>query len=171
VTCSWLSTPSTPEAMAVRGLLGAGLLLLALCLCSLPIARAKSKSSRAGLLFSVSRVHRNLRRGNYAARVGAQSPVYLAAVLEYLTAEILELAGNAAHDNNRSRINPRHIQLAVRKDEELNKLLAGITISQGGLPRMQTEVLPSRQYKRRSSYRGDIYKVLMQILPDLGNQF
>ena len=61
--------------------------------------KAKSRSSRAGLQFPVGRVHRFLRKGNYAARVGAGAPVYLAAVLEYLTAEILELAGNAARDN------------------------------------------------------------------------
>ena len=61
--------------------------------------KAKSRSSRAGLQFPVGRVHRFLRKGNYAKRVGAGAPVYLAAVLEYLTAEILELAGNAARDN------------------------------------------------------------------------
>ncbi|XP_023390175.1 histone H2A type 1-H, partial [Pteropus vampyrus] len=64
-------------------------------------AKAKTRSSRAGLQFPVGRVHRLLRKGNYAERVGAGAPVYLAAVLEYLTAEILELAGNAARDNNR----------------------------------------------------------------------
>ena len=59
--------------------------------------------------------------------------VYLAAVLEYLAAEILELAGNAARDNKKQRIVPRHLQLAIRNDEELNKLLGHVVISQGGV--------------------------------------
>ncbi|KAL7401830.1 hypothetical protein ABVT39_005167 [Epinephelus coioides] len=93
-------------------------------------AKAKTRSSRAGLQFPVGRVHRLLRKGNYAERVGAGAPVYLAAVLEYLTAEILGLARNAARDNKKTRIIPRHLQLAVRNDEELNKLLGGVTIAQ-----------------------------------------
>ncbi|XP_033025581.1 histone H2A type 2-C-like [Lacerta agilis] len=105
--------------------------------------KAKSRSSRAGLQFPVGRVHRLLRKGHYAARVGAEAPVYTAAVLEYLTAEILELAGNAARDNKKARIVPRHLQLAVRNDQELNNLLAKATISQGGvLPNIQAVLLP-----------------------------
>jgi len=61
--------------------------------------KAKSRSSRAGLQFPVGRIHRLLRKGNYAERVGAGAPVYMAAVMEYLAAEVLELAGNAARDN------------------------------------------------------------------------
>merc|ERR1711955_71244 len=77
-------------------------------------AKAKSRSSRAGLSFPIGRVHRLMKKGNYAERVGSGAPVYLAAVLEYLTAEILELAGNAARDNKKSRVIPRHLQLAIR---------------------------------------------------------
>ena len=106
---------------------------------------ARSRSSRAGLQFPVGRVHRLLRKGNYAKRVGAGAPVYLAAVLEYLAAEILELAGNAARDNKKSRIIPRHLQLAIRNDEELNKLLGSVTIAQGGvLPNIHTVLLPKK---------------------------
>ena len=110
--------------------------------------KSTSKSAKAGLQFPVGRVHRHLRVGRYAARVGAGAPVYLAAVLEYLSAEILELAGNAAKDNKKSRIVPRHVQLAVRNDEELNKLLGGVTIAGGGvLPNIHAVLLPKKSKK------------------------
>ena len=76
----------------------------------------KGKSAKAGLQFPVGRIGRFLKKGSFAKRVGAGAPVYLAAVLEYLTAETLELAGNAARDHKKSRISPRHIQLAIRND-------------------------------------------------------
>ncbi|XP_034089599.1 histone H2A-like [Gymnodraco acuticeps] len=104
-------------------------------------AKAKTRSSWAGLQFPVGRVHRHLRKGNYAHRVGAGA-------LVYLTAEILELAGNATQDNKKTRIIPRHLQLAVRNDEELNKLLGGVTIAQGGvLPNIQAVLLPKKTEK------------------------
>ncbi|KAI9007076.1 Histone H2AX [Gaertneriomyces sp. JEL0708] len=114
-----------------------------------------SRSSRAGLQFPVGRIHRLLRKGNYAQRVGAGAPVYLAAVLEYLAAEILELAGNAARDNKKSRIIPRHLQLAIRNDEELNKLLGNVTIAQGGvLPNIHSVLLPKKTTKGGKGEKG-----------------
>ena len=92
-----------------------------------------SKSTKAGLQFPVGRIARFMKEGKFADRVGAGAPVYLAAVLEYLAAEVLELAGNAARDNKKTRIVPRHIQLAIRNDEELNKLLNSVTIASGGV--------------------------------------
>uniref|UniRef100_A0A146ZCZ2 Histone H2A n=1 Tax=Fundulus heteroclitus TaxID=8078 RepID=A0A146ZCZ2_FUNHE len=90
-------------------------------------------------------MHRMLRTGGFAERIGAGAPVYVAAVLEYLSAEILELAGNAARDGKKSRVIPRHIQLAIRNDEELNKLLERVTISQGGvLPNINPALVPKR---------------------------
>ena len=107
--------------------------------------KAVSRSSRAGLQFPVGRIARYLKQGKYSERVGAGAPVYLAAVLEYLAAEVLELAGNAAKDNKKTRIIPRHIQLAVRNDEELNKLMANATIACGGvLPNIHSTLLPKK---------------------------
>lgn len=105
--------------------------------------KAKSRSTRAGLQLPVGRIHRILKHGNYAPRVGAGAAVYMTAALEYLAAEILELAAKAATENNKSRISPRHILLAIRNDDELNKMLDGIIISQGGvLPHIEQQLLP-----------------------------
>ncbi|AWU73775.1 histone H2A.1 [Pichia kudriavzevii] len=111
-----------------------------------------SRSAKAGLTFPVGRVHRLLRKGNYAQRIGSGAPVYMTAVLEYLAAEILELAGNAARDNKKTRIIPRHLQLAIRNDEELNKLLGHVTIAQGGvLPNIHQSLLPKKSAKAKAS--------------------
>ena len=82
-------------------------------------------------------------------RIGAGAPVYLAAVLEYLAAEVLELSGNAARDNKKTRIIPRHIQLAVRNDEELSQLLKDVTIAEGGvLPNIHAVLLSKKGGKK-----------------------
>ncbi|KAH7423015.1 hypothetical protein KP509_12G035500 [Ceratopteris richardii] len=114
-----------------------------------PKKKAVSKTTKAGLQFPVGRLARYLKHGRYAKRIGSGAPVYLAAVLEYLAAEVLELAGNAARDNKKNRIIPRHIQLAVRNDDELGKLLGGVTIAYGGvLPNIHQCLLPKKSAEK-----------------------
>lgn len=108
-------------------------------------------TKRAGLTFSVGRTRKLLRQGRYGVRLGKAAPVYMAAVLEYLCAEVLELAGNAARDNKKRRITPRFITLAIRNDEELNRLLRNVTVAAGGvLPNIQ-QVLLKKKSKASSA--------------------
>ena len=108
-----------------------------------------SSASKAGLQFPVARLNRYLRKGKYASRVGVGAGVYMGAVLEYLCAEVLELAGNAARDNKKTRIIPRHITLAIKNDEELSKLLGTVTIAAGGvLPNIHSVLLPKKSGKK-----------------------
>ncbi|CEM06742.1 unnamed protein product [Vitrella brassicaformis CCMP3155] len=106
---------------------------------------------RAGLQFPVGRIAKYLKKGRYAKRVAKGAPIYMAAVLEYLCAEVLELAGNAARDHKKSRITPRHLMLAIKNDEELAKYTKDVTISMGGvMPNIHSVLLPKKSKAKKN---------------------
>ena len=109
---------------------------------SKPGPGTRSKQKKAGLTFPILKIKQNLKKGkstqpcacavywifltfyspgNYQLtnRNRWEAPIYLAAVLEYLTAEVLELAGDIAKHGKKGRVTPRHIMLAIRNDEEV----------------------------------------------------
>ena len=99
--------------------------------------KAKGKkaasAAKAGLKFSAGAVGGQLKRGRYAKRVSKAAAIYLASAIEYCTSELLELATKVATRTKKTTLKPRHIALAVRNDDELNKLLASVTIAAGGV--------------------------------------
>lgn len=87
-----------------------------------------SRSTRAELQFPVSRVDRFLREGNYSRRLSSSAPVFFAGILEYLTSNILELAGEVANTNGRKRISPEHVRQVVQNNDQLHQLFKEDTI-------------------------------------------
>ena len=96
-------------------------------------------------------MYRFLKTRRFAKRISLAAGIYLAAVLEYMSAEVLELAGNQTRDAKRKRIIPRHIYLAIKQDEELNLLCKKQTIAGGGtIELIHKPLLESPKPKRKS---------------------
>eukprot|EP00435_Cladocopium_sp_Y103_P035315 s2083_g9.t1 len=114
---------------------------------------------KAGLCFPVSKIRRILKENRYAKSVKKDAGIYLTGVIEYVCAEILELAGNSAKENKKQRIIPRNIQLAIRNDEELNKYMSNVTVRSGGvIPHIHQTLMPEKQQSKGklSCFKNDL---------------
>ena len=121
-----------------------------------------SRTAKARLWFPVSRMHRYICRGKYSERIAAGAPVYLAAVPEYLVAEVLELRGNAARERKKRRINPRVIgSLLKAMKNSVSQLTPRMIVPSGRvLPSFHSVMLQKkkRKYtKKTSEQNGRFY--------------
>ena len=108
-------------------------------------------STKAGLQFGIPRIARFIKTGRYGDRVAGGAPVYMAALLQYITSEIIELAGSEVEKDHKKRINPRHVMMAIKKDVELNKLLGkGDFAKTGVLVHIAKEFLPHKGKKGKA---------------------
>lgn len=112
-----------------------------------------TKGIRAGLQFAPSRALALIRKNTHSDRVGATASVYLAAVLEYLSAQILELAGNDARYNKYTTVMPQHVAKAIRNDDELARLFKDTVFSK------VAENLPS-PFKASTTSKGKTNKTM-----------
>ena len=80
----------------------------------------------------MARLNRLLKHGRYSERISSSAGVFLAGVLEYLAADILELAGSTCISQKKKTIAPKHINLGVRNDQELSQVMCEIIIAAGG---------------------------------------
>lgn len=115
--------------------------------------KSGSRSAKAGLIFPVGRIGSLLKSGQYARRIGGSAAVYMAAVVEYLVAEMLELSVKAAAQNSKKpkRISPRTLTLAVRHDDDLGALLQNVTVSNGGVLPNVNKALAKKSKKSKSA--------------------
>lgn len=105
--------------------------------------RVVSGAERAGTIFAPARCLRLLRAGRYSERMGKSAGAFMAGVLQYITEELCELSGDMCESRKRKTISPEHLNLAIRSDNELAKLMYMSTIAQGGmLPNVNEFLVP-----------------------------
>jgi len=103
--------------------------------------KTKSKSEKAGLTFPISRINRYVKTKSGIKRVGGSAPIYLTAVVEYIVAEVMELAGQVTADASRKTISPEDLIKALRGDKELAKLFSGHAVFLGDKMTKVTETI------------------------------
>lgn len=109
-----------------------------------------SRTKRAGLVFSVPLAEKYIRNFSAFRRVSSDASVALAAVLQYVVAEILDLALKITLDIEEKTISPKTLNQAVRHDQELNMLMTALYGAAYGpqVPHISAKLLPTKRRKR-----------------------
>ena len=112
-----------------------------------------SKTTKAGLTFPVARIARMLKKDKSTRRVGSTAPVFMAGVLEYLAAEVLEITGNVCRQNRKKKITPRHMMIAIRTDLDLDEFSRDTSIDGSGCIPNIPKLLAPKKSKQASGQR------------------
>ena len=95
-------------------------------------AKRERMEKRIDLTYGVGRIDRMMKKMRLAERTGISGAVFMAATLEYMTVELVEMATAEAKRQGRSRIKPADLQRAICSDPEMLKLFANAQIHEGG---------------------------------------
>lgn len=114
---------------------------------------AVSKSTKAGLVWPVARVNNKINKDypKLVKRIGAGAPVFIAAVTEYMMAEIIELSMNQARANKRSRITVADITTAIRNDPQLHKAMHGLVVMVGEKQKRPADFITTKHDAQRKA--------------------
>mmetsp|Transcript_53745 Transcript_53745/g.65885 ORF Transcript_53745/g.65885 Transcript_53745/m.65885 type:complete len:143 (+) Transcript_53745:64-492(+) len=118
-------------------------------------SKRTTKAAKAGLKMNVSRVLRRMKDDRVAQRISPLAAVFMTAALEYMLAELIEVSGACAEEFGKKQIKPRHIYLAVRKDDELDYYLGGVTFPYSGVvPNVNSALLKKSKKKSKSKRKA-----------------
>lgn len=114
-----------------------------------------SRNKKASLILSISKTETILRT-YHCGNIAELTPIYLAAILEYIIAEILDLSVNAVRDSRKHTISSKHLLLVIQNDYALERLLRKInwTIVGGGvIPYIAYSLLPKKKEKKEKKMK------------------
>lgn len=117
-----------------------------------------SKSTKAGLVWPVSRVNNKINNDypKLVKRIGAGAPVFIAAVTEYMMAEIIELSMNQARANKRSRITVADISTAIRNDPQLHKAMHGLVVMAGEKQKRPADFITTKHDAQQKALKASL---------------
>uniref|UniRef100_A0A7S3MTC5 Histone H2A n=1 Tax=Strombidium inclinatum TaxID=197538 RepID=A0A7S3MTC5_9SPIT len=107
-----------------------------------------SNTLRAGTCFPVGRLNRMLKQGRFAERISGSAGVYMAGVLDYIAAELLDVGGEISLEQGYKILLPRHLNMGIRGDRALDKMMSTCTLIESPVRyHVETALLPKEKKK------------------------
>ena len=135
--------------------------------------RKLSRSEKAGLVFSVSKTEKRLRKHLQGYKISSNVPIYMTAVIEYISAEILDLSSMVTrHERNKhARITENHLYKAIQSHEPLCTLFKNIIIPNSGVIQdIKQSFLPKKKGGTYSDLQIDKKYITNAVLKNIAHK-